>query len=272
MSLISPSKFNIFILVVLISCILNQNEICNYYNDCSSCTFCGEDKNYTECDFINLFCESGTNTFTSKYGTYKNNYLNYFKKEKDAEIFCGDQKSALKENQKETLIIQTGRSYAQGTRIHCHYNVIYNDYYNSYKKYNPLMTYELIGGGENKLKFNLIVIYYGENDIHTDIFTDGELRNNPYYDNVTDYDKVELLIDFKENEYSHIDETFTVKVKLELKEGEMENSDSGSSTGTVIGEIFGGIAGLILIGGIIYCLCGQEKTYEVKEKSSCSIF
>ena len=117
------------------------------------------------------------------------------------------------------------------------------------------MTYELIGGGENQLKFNLIVIYYGENDIHTDIFTDGELRNNPYYDNVTDYDKVELLIDFKENEYSHIDETFTVKVKLELKEGETENSDSGSSTGALAGGIGGGIACLIILFLFFYCCC-----------------
>ena len=270
MSLISLSKLKTFILVVLVSRILNQNQICNYYSDCT-CTFCGEDRNYTECDFINLFCEYGTNTFTSKYGTYKNNYLNYFKKEKDAEIFCGDQKTPIKENQKETLIIQTGKSYTPGTRIHCHYNVVYNDYYNSYKKYNPLMTYELIGGGDNKLKFNLIIIYYGGNDIHTDIFTDGELRKRPYNDNVTDYDKVELFIDFKENEYSHIDETLTIKVKLELKEGETEN-DSGSNSAAIGGGIGGGIAGIAMLVLIVYCCCNQEKTYEVKEKSNCLIF
>jgi len=271
MSLISQSKLKTFILAILISFILNQNEICNYYSDCT-CTFCGEDRNYTECDFINLFCESGTNTFTSKYSTYKNNYLNYFKGEKDAEIFCGDQKPAIKENQKETLIIQTGKSYTQGTRIHCHYNVIYNDYYNSYKKYNPLMTYELSGDGDNKLKFNLIVIYYGENDIHTDIFKDDELRNTPYFDNVTDYDKVELFIDFKKNEYSHIDETFTIKVKLELKEGETENKDSDDKIGDIASGIGGAIGSLLIIGVLIYCCCGSEKTYEVKEKSTCSIF
>ena len=271
MSLISQSKLKTFILAILIHCIFNQNEFCNYYSDCT-CTFCGEDRNYTECDFINLFCESGSNTFTSKYSTYKNNYLNYFKGEKDAEIFCGDQKPAIKENQKETLIIQTGKSYTQGTRIHCHYNVIYNDYYNSYKKYNPLMTYEISGDGDNKLKFNLIVIYYGENDIHTDIFTDDELRNTPYFDNVTDYDKVEFFIDFKENEYSHIDETFTIKVKLELKEGETENKDSDDKIGEIASGIGGAIGSLLIIGVLIYCCCGSEKTYEVKEKSTCSIF
>jgi len=181
-------------------------------------------------------------------------------------------KNQLKENQKETTIIKTGKSYTQGTRIHCYYNVIYNDYYNSYKKYNPLMTYEVTEGGANKLKFNLIIIYYGENEVVTDLFTDEDLRNRPYYDNVTDYDKVELLIDFKENEYSHIDEVFTVKVKLELKEGETEDNNSGSNTAALGGGVGGGILGIVIIVGIIYYCCGGEKTYEVKEKSSCLIF
>ena len=134
------------------------------------------------------------------------------------------------------------------------------------------MTYEVTEGGANKLKFNLIIIYYGENEVVTDLFTDEDLRNRPYYDNVTDYDKVELLIDFKENEYSHIDEVFTVKVKLELKEGETEDNNSGSNTAALGGGVGGGILGIVIIVGIIYYCCGGEKTYEVKEKSSCLIF
>ena len=264
------NKFKVYFFVVLFSFKITKSEICNYYSDCT-CSFCGEDRNYAECDFINLFCEDGSNTYTTKYSTYKSNYLNYYKRERDAEIFCGDQKPAIKENQKETTIIKTGKSYTQGTRIHCSYNVIYNDYYNSYKKYNPLMTYEITEGGTNKLKFNLIILYYGQNDIKTDLFNDDELRNRPYYDNVTDYDKVELLIDFKENEYSHIDEVFTVKVKLELKEGEKEDDDSGSNTGAIAG----GIGGVVVILIIVFCICAycrREKTYVVKEKSSCLIF
>ena len=46
------------------------------------------------------------------------------------------------------------------------------------------MTYEISGSGNNKLKFNFIVIYRSKTD-RTDIFTDEELRNNTYYDNVT---------------------------------------------------------------------------------------
>ena len=261
-------KFYIFIFTLKISLIITSDEICNYDNDCT-CSYCGEGtSNYTTCDFINLFCEDGSNIFTSKFSNYKSRYLKTFEKERDAETFCGDQKPAIKENRKETVIIKTGSSYTQGSKIHCHYNVIYNDYY---KQYNPLMTYEISGSGNNTLKFNFIVIYHSSTEDKTDIFTDEELRNNPYYDNVTEFDKVELFLDCKENDYSHLDEVFTVKVKLELKEGETEDDDSGLGAGG-IGGIFGGILGVGIIIAIIYCCCCQEKTYVVKEKSCCVIF
>ena len=78
-------------------------------------------------------------------------------------------------------------------------------------------------------------------------------------------------MDYKKNDYSHIDEVFTVKVKLELKEGETEDDNSGLGAGG-IGGIFGGILGVGIIIAIIYCCCSGEKTYVVKEKSSCVIF
>ena len=95
------------------------------------------------------------------------------------------------------------------------------------------------------------------------------MKLGPYSINVTNYDKVELFLDFKANDYSHIDEVFTVKVKLNLKEGEIEEDSSNNNT--LIGGI-GGALGFLLIMGIAYCCCCKEKTYEVQEKSSCAIF
>ena len=252
--------------------IITSNEICNYHNDCI-CDYCGKDSNnFASCDFINLFCEEGTNIVTNTFTNYKNKYLNTFKTERDAETFCGTQKAAEKEDKKETVIIKTGSSYTQGSKVHCHYKVVYNNYYNSYKEYNPLMTYEILGEGNNKIKFNLIVIYHSSTEDSTDIFTDDELRNNPYYDNVSNYDTVELFLDFKQNDYSHIDEVFSVKVKLELKQGETQEEDDSWFSAEGIGGILGGIVGIGLIIGVIAFCCCREKTYEVREKSSCMIF
>ena len=140
------------------------------------------------------------------------------------------------------------------------------------------MTYELSQNGNNKLKFNLIVVYHNSDEDFTELFTDDEIRKRAYQDNVTTFDHVELFLDFKENDYSHIDETFSVKVKLILKEGETEDKSKNSSSeddsilGTTLGSSIGGLLGLIIIGAIFCYCCYGEKTYEVKEKKSCVIF
>ena len=265
-------KLYIFIFMLTIFTIITSNEVCNYHNDCT-CSFCGEgSNNYASCDYINLFCEEGTNILTNKFTNYKNKYINTFKTERDKETFCPNPKEPIKEDKKETVIIKTGSSYTQGTKIHCLYKVTYNNFFNSYKEYNILMTYEISGEGNNKIKLNLIVIYHSSTEDSTDIFTDDELRNNPYYDNVSNYDTVELFLDFKQNDYSHIDEVFSVKVKLELKQGETQEEDDSWFSAEGIGGILGGIVGIGLIIGVIAFCCCREKTYEVREKSSCMIF
>ena len=264
------------LLLLLFFYTTSENDLCTFNNDCGDCDFCGEsNRDYASCDFINLFCEQGTNTFTSAYRSLKNNYLYYFKREKDHEIFCGQQKDTVKKDKTETIIIKTGQSYTKGSRVHCHYNVVYDNF----KKYNSLMTYEIAKSNTviNQLKFDLIVLYHTKTETEADLFSDDELRNRPYRIDVTGYDEVELFLDFKEiNDYSHFDENFNVKVKLNLKEGqteEEEEKESSSGIAALFGEIFGGIAALGIIAAIVCCCCNrEEKTYVVKEKSACIIY
>ena len=142
------------------------------------------------------------------------------------------------------------------------------------------MTYEIAKSNTvtNQLKFDLIVLYHTKTETEADLFSDDELRNRPYSIDVTGYDEVELFLDFKEiNDYSHFDENFNVKVKLNLKEGqteeEEEEKESSSGIAALFGEIFGGIAALGIIAAVVCCCCNrEEKTYVVKEKSACIIY
>ena len=141
------------------------------------------------------------------------------------------------------------------------------------------MTYEIAKSNTvtNQLKFDLIVLYHTKTETEAVLFSDDELRNRPYRIDVTGYDEVELFLDFKEiNDYSHFDENFNVKVKLNLKEGqteEEEEKESSSGIAALFGEIFGGIAALGIIAAIVCCCCNrEEKTYVVKEKSACIIY
>ena len=84
------------------------------------------------------------------------------------------------------------------------------------------MTYEISKGGNNKIKFNQIVIYHSSTKDITNIFSDDELRNAPYNNDVKDFETVELFIDLKTNSYSNVDEVFTFKVKLNSKKEEQK--------------------------------------------------
>ena len=188
------TKYNIFIFILMFYSIIPQNDICNYDNDCS-CKICGENThNYKTCNYINLFCENGDNVLTTRYSTFKIYYIDYFVKGIDYENFCGELKQPIKDEEIETIIIKTGQSYTKGTRVHCHYSV----YYNNYKEYNPIMTYQISQNGNNKLKFNLIVVYHIPNLVYTELFTDDDIRKSAFEDNVADFDLVELFLDFKE--------------------------------------------------------------------------
>ena len=72
-----------------------------------------------------------------------------------------------------------------------------------------------ISNGKNQLKFNLISIFYKGKDSYINITTDKFIRIMSYGLDTSEYDKFDLLFDFKENNYSHLDEIIIIKVKLE---------------------------------------------------------
>ena len=123
-----------------------------------------------------------------------------------------------------------------------------------------------------KIKLNSIwLFFHSSTETKTDIFTDDELRNASYCDDLKDYETVELFLDFKANSYSNVDEVFTVKVKLEQKE--KEEDDSGLSKGTIAGLV-SVVASIGISALTFYCfyLCCCKKEVVVKEKRCCSIF
>ena len=84
---------------------------------------------------------------------------------------------------------------------------------------------------KNNLKFNLISIFYKAKDSYINLTTEKTIRNTFYEVNVSEYDTLDLLFDFKENNYSHLDEIFTINVKLEKLSSISKNESSSSSTG-----------------------------------------
>ena len=267
---------NVVLLVIIVPYIILETEICSYYNNCS-CTYCGEDYNYTNCNYINLFCDEGENYFQYSFETYKNRYMNYFNGNDD-QSFCGKQKNNIEYNISENILVKTGNNYTKGSRVHCYYKFELETFYYNL---NPQLKFEIIDG-KNKLHFNLITVYILKENWYTyayvDLYTDEDIRNGTAAINISEYDSMEFYIDFKENQYSKIEETLQIKVTLDKIIPRKKDSDD---KGTILGSIFGTIGGIIILliaGVIIYNSgvkcddCCREEVVVIEKRTICKIF
>ena len=269
-------RINAVLLLTIVSYIILDTEICSYYNNCS-CTYCGEDNNFTNCNYINLFCDEGENYFQYSFGTYKNLYMNYFNGT-DEQSFCGKQKNNIDYSISENILVKTGNNYIKESRVHCYYEFgLESFYYNL----NPQLIFEIIDG-KNKLHFNLITVYIMKENWYTyayvDLYTDEDIRNGTAAINISEYDSMEFYIDFKENQYSEIGEALQIKVTLDKIIPRKKDSDD---KGTVLGSIFGTIGGIIILliaGVIIYNSgvkcddCCRKEVVVLEKRTICKIF
>ena len=252
-------QINLILFLILASFIVLDAEICSFETSCA-CSYCGEDGNFTNCNYINLFCEEGENYFHREFKEYKEKYMNYFANQTNSISFCGNQTPIINYSKTESVLIQTGKNYNKGSRIHCYYKFDLEGYYNSY--YDQKLVIELIGG-KNKLKFNLIATFLDKQNYnlwaYSDLVTDEDVRNNTEIINLKTNDSVEIYIDFLENQYSQIDESLKIKVRLDKKATPPPQSKT-DDTGSTLKEALSIIAGLIFIAIIIflYFQCGGK--------------
>ena len=238
-------RINAVLLLTIVSYIILDTEICSYYNNCS-CTYCGEDNNFTNCNYI--------------------------------QSFCGKQKNNIDYSISENILVKTGNNYIKGSRVHCYYEFgLESFYYNL----NPQLIFEIIDG-KNKLHFNLITVYIMKENWYTyayvDLYTDEDIRNGTAAINISEYDSMEFYIDFKENQYSEIGEALQIKVTLDKIIPRKKDSDD---KGTVLGSIFGTIGGIIILliaGVIIYNSgvkcddCCRKEVVVIEKRTICKIF
>ena len=270
-------QINLFDFLILTSFIVLDAEICSFETSCA-CSYCGEDGNFTKCNYINLFCEEGENYFTNQFKEYKEKYMNYFDNQTNSMIaFCGNKTPMINYSHAESVLIQTGKYYNKGSRLHCYYKFDLEGYYNSY--YDQKLVIEL-AGGKNKLKFNLIATFLDKQYFnlwaYSDMMTDDDVRNNTEIINLKTNDSVEIYIDFFENQYSQIDELLKIKVRLDKKPTQPKGSGSEESNPLV--EALSIVGALLLTAVFILylvaggrcdtskCDCCEEKVIVIVRK------
>ena len=163
--------------------------------------------------------------------------MNFFKNETNHESFCGNQTPTINYDKTETIMIKIGNNYTKGTKAHCFYRFELEQYY---RKLNPKLIIEIIKG-KNKLQFDLITVIIKKEYYYTytylDLYTDEDIRNSSETINLTDYESVELYLDFKEYLYSQIDESLQIKIKLDKNSQNKDSSDLATILGSTLSTI-----------------------------------
>ena len=208
--------------------------------------------------------------------------MEYYASQANATSFCGNQNPKINYDLNETALIQTGKNYTKGSRVHCYYKFDLESYYGS--KYNPRLEIELMSG-KNKLKFNLMAAFVDKQGFYTyayiDMFIDEDIRNNSEIINLSTNDSVEIYIDFLENQYSQIDESLRIKFKQDKKPN-LQNGSKTDDTDSPVKEALYTIGGCIILilivafafqnGARCECDCYEYYIVEKRKRKFCIIF
>ena len=91
------------------------------------------------------------------------------------------------------------------------------------------------------MQFDLITVIIKKEYYYTytylDLYTDEDIRNSSETINLTDYESVELYLDFKEYLYSQIDESLQIKIKLDKNSQNKDSSDLATILGSTLSTI-----------------------------------
>ena len=204
-------SLSLLIPIFLCDTINTNKTICTYLTDCDECIRCGNDtKNYTGCNFTNLFCKSNIsqlNYFPKLFDEYIYNY----RINKKIRNYCGRQELFFNLNQ-NTIDLKFGKNiedYLKNDSLHCSYGTInhfiaYSDDYE--------ITFELINNSNHKLNFDVIFRYKSEKKSGLEFFSDINLREYKKKYLLTKTNNFMILIDFHKN-IEPVNEILQIKIK-----------------------------------------------------------
>ena len=78
-------------------------EYCKYGVSClNSCSYCGIDNAFSDCNFINLFC-GNINSDIKFISDYQSKYINYFSQNSALTNICGKNKIEIAKKEKKQI-------------------------------------------------------------------------------------------------------------------------------------------------------------------------
>ena len=189
---------------------------CTFGESClNTCNICGEDNDYSNCNYYNLFCEE--NSGAKYYMEYETKYIEYFASNNALNNICGSSIITIdtKDKTKEILKIDkdNAQSFLINKKLHCHYEFENNYYKDSDKNLSLIIEYQNDDNNNIQSNFMIIIMFYSQSssaiifDLNKESLKNQELIELRYYSSFT------LFIDVDTN--NNIKDSITISLLYE---------------------------------------------------------
>lgn len=238
-----------------------KNKICDFYENCNYCEFCGNiTKDYSYCNFGNLFCYYNENENYEYNSVLKEKYSNYFHSFTETKKFCGIKNITLNSMKKSFTFLKTNFNSEKLLKLyHCDY-IIKNTYYYHHESDIAKLHIEIKKLNKDKInentkiKFIIYLIYNIEKSKILVNLTDDLIRNSGIAKPLDKISEIEILIDFKNN----FNVNLPLEESLELRII-TENPSKKYKIILIVGIIFSIIAIILIVILIIFFVFLKSK-------------
>ena len=183
-------------------------NFCYFGESCiNSCINCGNDNNYANCNYYNLFCE--THSGIKFFEEYKSKYIQYFLKNNQLNNICGSNNIKIDSKKSKTYEIlkinhENTQNFLKNQKLHCYYEFENNYYKENDKNISLIIDHK---NNENNVIINfmiIIMLYSQTNSANIFDLNKNNLNNNiesidlKYYSGFTIYIDVDIVENLKD--------------------------------------------------------------------------
>ena len=168
---------------------------CSLNTICSDCEFC---KNYSNCNFYNIFCYKNTTGDYIRNEELQSNLSIYYKSDREINNFCNSRNIELNSVKKSFNIFESPSNTINNilTRsFHCEYYVT-NKYYLNHNTDQARINIEIKNQESSEIRFFLILIYKMGQNWRFFRFDDIQLRDGGFSRVLDQISEFQILLDF----------------------------------------------------------------------------
>ena len=179
---------------------LNENKVC------------GEDNDFSQCSYYNLFCKAGF-AVTYKEG-YESKYINYFSSLNSLKSVCGEKDIKFEKKPKKQIIEilkinkDTSQELLRNENLHCCYKYE-NQFYKESNKNLSLIVEHNGNSINNKLNFMIIIMLFS-NSNSANILDLNHLQNSNEMIDLRYYKSFTIFVDVDSNQ--NIQESISISL------------------------------------------------------------